>query len=179
MTKGPRSLDAQQLGAYFALMEVSSLLRHAVERHLRADGDLSYVQFQILARLSDSPTGSHRMTDLADGVVYSRSGLTYQAGLLEKAALITRSSSPDDERSITVTITDAGRALVARLLPAHVEVVSRLLFEPLSRNDLKALTSLLTPVRDHMRATPPRSAATRRRGTARGQTAGGPGRPAQ
>ena len=50
-------------------------------------GDLSYVQFQLLARLGlDSPTGSERMTDLADGVVYSRSGLTYQAGLLEKRA---------------------------------------------------------------------------------------------
>jgi DNA-binding MarR family transcriptional regulator len=179
MPEGPRSLDAQQLRAYFALMEVSSLLRHAVEQHLRADGDLSYVQFQILARLSDSPTGSHRMTDLADGVVYSRSGLTYQAGLLEKAGLITRSSSPDDERSTTVTITDAGRALLARLLPGHVEVVSRLLLEPLSRNDLKALTNLLTPVRDHMRATPPRSAATRRRGTARRPTDGAPDRPAE
>ena len=29
------------------------------------------------------------MTDLADGVVYSRSGLTYQAGLMEKAGLVT------------------------------------------------------------------------------------------
>jgi DNA-binding MarR family transcriptional regulator len=144
-------------------MEVSSILRHAVEQHLRADGDLSYVQFQILARLNDSPTGSHRMTDLADGVVYSRSGLTYQAGLLETRGLISRSPSPDDERSIDVTITDAGRALVARVLPGHIEVVSRLLFEPLSRKDLEALTRLLTPVREHMRATPPRSAAPRRR----------------
>ena len=56
------------------------------------------------------------MTDLADGVVYSRSGLTYQAGLLEKRGLISRSPSPDDERSIDVTITDAGRALFARVL---------------------------------------------------------------
>ena len=162
MPKPPRSLDRQQLSAYFALMEVSSILRHAVEQHLRVDGDLSYVQFQILARLNDSPTGSHRMTDLADGVVYSRSGLTYQASLLESRGLISRSPSPDDERSIDVTITDAGRALVARVLPGHIEVVSRLLLEPLSRKDLEALTGLLTPVRDRMRATPPRSAAPRR-----------------
>src|SRR3981081_2033636 len=144
-------------------MEVSSILRHAVEQHLRAEGDLSYVQFQILARLNDSPTGSHRMTDLADGVVYSRSGLTYRGGLLERRGLISRSPSPDDERSIGVTVTDAGRALVARVLPGHIEVVSRLLLEPLSRTDLEALTGLLTPVRDHMRATPPRSATPRRR----------------
>lgn len=161
MPEPARSLDPGQLGAYFALMEVSSLLRHAVEQHLRAEGDLSYVQWQILASLQDSPSGSHRMTDLADRAVYSRSGLTYQAGLLERRGLIERSPSPDDERSVDVTITDAGRALFRRVLPGHVEVVSSLFFEPLSRKDVDALTGLLTSVRDHMRATPPRSAAAR------------------
>ena len=158
------SLDAVELRAYFALIEVAGLLKHAVEQQLREAGDLSYVQFQLLARLGlDSPTGSERMTDLADGVVYSRSGLTYQAGLLEKRGLITRSPSADDERSVTVTITDAGRAVVAKVLPGHTEVISRQLFQPLSRADTKTLAELLSPVRDHMRAAPPRSAAPRRR----------------
>jgi DNA-binding MarR family transcriptional regulator len=165
MSDSPPSLDSVQLGAYFALIEVVGLLRHAVEQQLREAGDLSYVQFQLLARLGDSPTGSHRMTDLADGVVYSRSGLTYQAGLLEKAGLVTRSPSPDDERSVTVTITDAGRALLAKVLPGHAEVISQLLFQPLSRNDAQALADLLRPVRDHMRSTPPRSAGPRRKST--------------
>jgi DNA-binding MarR family transcriptional regulator len=156
-------LDAEQLSAYFALMEVSTLLQHSVDEHLRADGDLSYVQFQILARLTDAPDGKLRMTDLADGVVYSRSGLTYQAGLLEQAGLITRAPSADDERGVTVTITDDGRALLAKVLPGHTEVISRQLFQPLSRADAKTLAELLSPVRDHMRSAPPRSAAPRRR----------------
>ena len=163
MSAPPPSLDPVQLRAYFALIEVVGLLRHAVEQQLREAGDLSYVQFQLLARLGDSPTGSHRMTDLADGVVYSRSGLTYQAGLLEKAGLVVRAPSPDDERGITVTITDAGRARLAKVFPGHIEIVSHLLFEPLSPEDVKALADLLAPVRDHMRSTPPRSAAPRRR----------------
>src|SRR6478672_13968902 len=118
MPKSSSSLDSVQLGAYFALMDVAGLLRHAVEQQLREDGDLSYVQFQLLARLAlDSPTGSERMTDLADGVVYSRSGLTYQAGLLEKAGLVSRAPSADDERSVTITITEAGRARLERVLP--------------------------------------------------------------
>src|SRR3954471_19555906 len=121
MTDEAPSLDPAELSAYFSLIEVSSLLRHAVEQQLREAGDLSYVQFQLLARLGDSGTGTHRMTDLADGVVYSRSGLTYQAGLLEKAGLITRSPSPEDERSVTVTITKAGRALLDKVLPGHAE----------------------------------------------------------
>jgi DNA-binding MarR family transcriptional regulator len=161
MADPPPSLDHVQLSAYFALIEVVGLLRHAVERQLREAGGLSYVQFQLLARLGDSPTGSHRMTDLADGVVYSRAGVTYQAGLLEKAGLVTRTPSPDDERSVVVTITDAGRALLAKVLPGHAEVISRLLFQPLSRDDAKTLADLLAPVRDHMRSSPPRSAAPR------------------
>ncbi|WP_435204128.1 MarR family winged helix-turn-helix transcriptional regulator [Micromonospora sp. bgisy143] len=154
-------LDAEQLGAYFALMEVSSLLQYAVDEHLRADGDLSYVQFQLLARLVDAPEGRLRMTDLADSVVYSRSGLTYQAGLLDKRGLITRSPSPDDERSVMVTVTDAGRELVAHVLPGHVDRVRQLLFAPISKRDLAAISAVLGRVRDHMRANPPRSAKPR------------------
>src|SRR4051794_10768645 len=142
-------------------MEVGSLLQYAVDEHLRAEGDLSYVQFQILARLVSAPEGRLRMTDLADGVVYSRSGLTYQAGLLDKRGLITRSPSPDDERSVIVTVTDAGRDLVARLLPGHVDRVRQLLFEPMTGRALAALSPVLGRVRDHMRAPPPRSAKPR------------------
>src|SRR3954463_7294899 len=145
MPDPPRSLDRVQLGAYFALIEVVGLLRHAVEQQLREAGDLSYVQFQLLARLGDSPTGSHRMTDLADGVVYSRSGLTYQAGLLEKAGLITRSPSPEDERSVTVTITKGGLAGLDRFPPGHVGFIGRLFLEPLSPEDAKTLADLLAP----------------------------------
>jgi DNA-binding MarR family transcriptional regulator len=159
---GVQRLDPQQLGAYFPLMEAVSLLQHHVEQDLRTDGDLSYVQFQLLARLADAH-GQLTMTQLADGVVYSRSGLTYQAGLLEKAGLITRGPSPDDERATLVTITENGVALFGRVLPGHIPVVRRLLFDPLSDDDLHHLGDIVTRVRDHMRAQPPRSAAPRKR----------------
>lgn len=157
------ALEPAQLQAYFALVEVVGLLRHAMEGQLKESGGLSYVQFQLLARLGiDSPDGSARMTDLADGVVYSRSGLTYQAGLLEREGLVTRGPSPDDERSVTVTITPAGRERLAAVFPGHVQVVQELLFSQLSPEQVGALTEILGPVREHMRAAPPRSARTRR-----------------
>ncbi|MFI6025426.1 MarR family winged helix-turn-helix transcriptional regulator [Amycolatopsis magusensis] len=163
MTSSPPPLDATQLGAYFALIEASSLLKHAVEQQLRDAGDLSYVQFQLLATLGDSPAGSRRMTDLADGVVYSRSGLTYQAQTLEKRGLVTRTPSADDERSTTVTITGEGRAVLATVFPGHIAILDDLLFAPLSRSDIETLADILARARDHMRQTPPRSAEPRRR----------------
>jgi DNA-binding MarR family transcriptional regulator len=163
MTSSERSFDPTELGAYFALIEVSSLLRHTVEQQLRDVGDLSYVQFQLLARLGDAPDGSHRMTELADGVVYSRSGLTYQAQSLEQRGLVTRAPSVDDERGTTVTITEQGRELLRQVFPGHISVLDELLFEPLTRGDIEVLADVLGRVRDHMRAAPPRSAAPRRR----------------
>jgi len=154
-------LDPEQLAAYLALREVSSLLEHAVERQLRADGELTGPQFQILARLNASPAGHLRMTDLADGLVYSRSGLTYQAGQLEKAGLISRSPGEEDERSVTVTLTPAGRDRLNQVMPGHVEVVQRLMLEAMNRRDIVTLIEILGRVRDQMRTAPPRSAAPR------------------
>jgi len=156
-------VDPTQLSAYFALMESSSLMKHAVEQQLREAGDLSYVQFQLLATLGDAPSGSRRMTDLADGVVYSRSGLTYQAQTLEARGLVTRTPSAEDERSVTVTLTDQGRAVLAAVFPGHVALLEEMLLAPLSRTDIETLADILGRVRDHMRQTPPRSAAPRRR----------------
>ena len=161
------NLDETQLRAYFALMDVAGLLRHKVEQQLRAAANLTYVQFKVLARIGlDSPTGSLRMTELADEVVYSRSGLTYQASQMEKAGWVERGPSPDDDRGVTLTITDPGRERLAQALPGHVEVLREVLFATLTDDDVSALAALLEPVLDRMRAAPPRSATPRRRGTA-------------
>ena len=160
------SFLAQNAGKRSITINLKSDNGREVFRRLVATSYVVVENFRpgVMARLGlDSPTGSERMTDLADGVVYSRSGLTYQAGLLEKAGLVTRAPSADDERGVTVTITDAGRALLAKVLPGHTDVISRQLFQPLPRADAKTLAELLSPVRDHMRSAPPRSAAPRRR----------------
>jgi DNA-binding MarR family transcriptional regulator len=154
-------LDPEQLAAYFALTEVSSQLQHAVDKQLRDEGGLSYIQFQILAVLSETPGRRQRMTDIADRLVYSRSGLTYQVAQLAQAGLVTRTPSADDERSVIVTATPAGQALLGRVMLGHVELVQQILLAPLSRRDIAVLIDILARVREHMRAIPPRSAAPR------------------
>ncbi|OAN33397.1 MarR family winged helix-turn-helix transcriptional regulator [Microbacterium sp. H83] len=169
MTTRPPQLTPTELSAYFAFTEVSSLLRHAVEKQLRDVGKLSYVQFQLLARLGDAPDGAQRMTDLADGVVYSRSGLTYQAQSLEERGLVTRSPSPEDERSTLLTLTEEGREVLAKVFPGHIEAVKAHLFASLSAEDVEMLQRVMTQVSGHLRANPPRSAAPRKRSATRSE----------
>jgi DNA-binding MarR family transcriptional regulator len=155
-------LDAEEFAAYLALREVASLLEHGVEQQFREDGGIGGAQFAILVQLANSPTGQARMTDLADSLVYSRSGLTYQAGQMEKAGLITRAPAEDDERSIIVELTPAGREVLDRVMPGHLEVVRRLFFQWLSRDEVLGLADLMPRLRDHMRTAPPRSQRPRK-----------------
>ncbi|MEU8205658.1 hypothetical protein [Streptosporangium sp. NPDC049046] len=54
MSEAAPGLSAEKRGAYFAPVEVGSLPQYAVDEHLRIDGDLSYLQFRLLARLADA-----------------------------------------------------------------------------------------------------------------------------
>ncbi len=155
-------LDADQLAAYFTIMEVSSLLQQAVAQQLRDDGDLSPIQWQILAGLGSDPTGAaQRMTDIADRIVYSRSGFSYQASQLEQRGLSERGPAPADERSTLVRLTPAGRQLLDKVMPGHVAVVQRLFFDAMPASAVAALQQALGPVRDRLRQAPPRSARPR------------------
>ena len=64
------------------------------------------------------------MTDIADRLVRSRSGLTYQIAQLAEAGLVTKAPSPDDERSVIVSLTPQGRALLGGVRGHGVAVVS-------------------------------------------------------
>lgn len=155
-------LEPVQMRTYFAFTEAASMLQYAVGEQLQAEGGISYVQFEVLAKLVDAD-GPLTMTELADGMVYSRSGLTHQAGLLENAGLISRRASTEDKRATVVEITGAGRSLVAHVLPGHIRVVRDLLYGALSDQDVRTLGDIMGRARDHMRDRPRRSAASRKR----------------
>lgn len=115
------ALDENELGAYFALVAAGDLIQRAVTTQLGEHG-LSPLQFSVLARLLDTPSG-WRMSDLAEVLVVSRSGLTYQITQLEKAGFVERASSPDDDRGVVASLTPAGRDEVLRAFPGHVALV--------------------------------------------------------
>ncbi|MET7744879.1 MarR family transcriptional regulator [Streptomyces sp. NPDC005385] len=163
MTGGAMALDERRTRAYFTLLEAGGLLQQLMEEQLRRDGDLSYLQFFLLARLAEAPGGRMRMTDLADTLLHSRSGLSYQAAKLEKTGLLRREPSQDDERSVTAIITREGRTLLEAVLPGHVALVENGMFAALDDHQADALADALGAVRDRLRALAP-SSAERRRG---------------
>lgn len=145
-----QELEKEELDAYFALVVAGDLVQRAITSQLAEHG-LTPVQFSILAQLLEQPDGV-RMRDLASALVHSRSGLTYQVTQLEKAGLVSRVASADDERGVLAVLTAAGKKRVRGAFPGHVALVRESLFDLLPPDGAASLRELLEPVISKLRA---------------------------
>jgi DNA-binding MarR family transcriptional regulator len=138
------------MAAWLAFLEVSHRLDRVIEQQLRQDAGLSHAQYEILSRLESAPGGRLRMSELADVIIVSRSGLTYQVTKLERAGLVRREKDASDERGIWAVLTAAGRAALLRGAPGHVRVVRHYLIDALTPPQLTALAEGLAAARDRL-----------------------------
>jgi DNA-binding MarR family transcriptional regulator len=139
------------MAAWLAFLEVSQRLDRAIEQQLRQDAHLSHAQYEILSRLESAPGGRLRMSELAEVIIVSRSGLTYQVTQLERAGLVCREKARTDERGVLAVLTAAGRATLRRAAPGHVRVVRHYLIDALTPAQRSALAEGLSAARDRLR----------------------------
>ncbi|MFI9162366.1 MarR family winged helix-turn-helix transcriptional regulator [Kitasatospora aureofaciens] len=142
----PRWLDRDEMAAWRGFVVASNLLNRRLERQLKEDSGLSHQQYEILVHLSAAPGDSLRMTELADKLVTSKSGLTYQVTQLERMGLVARRSCPSDVRGVIAELTDQGREMIRRAAPGHVALVRELLIDVLTREQLAVLAEGLGAV---------------------------------
>jgi len=150
----PAWLDDEEMAAWLAFLEVSHRLDRVIEQQLKADAGLSHPQYEILSRLGSAPGSQQRMSDLADMITVSRSGLTYQITQLERAGLVRRQRDPADERGVLAVLTEAGRAALGRAAPGHVQVVRRYLIDVLTPAQRAARAGGLAAARERLRQGP-------------------------
>jgi DNA-binding MarR family transcriptional regulator len=146
-----RWLDDQEMAAWLAFLEASHRVFRSVERQLRDDAGLSHQQYEILVRLAATSPDGMRMTELAESLITSKSGTTYQVGQLEKRGLVVREAHPTDVRGVTARLTDVGHATLADAAPGHVTRVREALIDVLDREQLAALADALSRIGDHLR----------------------------
>jgi DNA-binding MarR family transcriptional regulator len=120
-----RWLTADEQRAWRAYMDGNQRLIDQLNRELEAAHALSLAEYRILMLLSESPEKSLRMSDLADGVLSSRSRLTHQIRRMEEQGLVRRSSCLEDGRGVLAHLTDVGYDKLRAAAPHHVEDVRR------------------------------------------------------
>lgn len=105
------------LNTYIKLQRAAETVLTRTNAHLSAY-DLTTSQFGVLEALYHLGTLSQR--DLAEKVLKSTGNISTLLKGLEACGLITRERDRADNRYMQVCITDAGRALIAHVLPQHV-----------------------------------------------------------
>jgi DNA-binding MarR family transcriptional regulator len=149
----PSWLSQTEMAAWMTFLNTGVLLNRRIDHQLKEDSGLSHVQYAVLARLVEQPSGEIRMSQLAGTLNTSKSGLTYQVGQLEKAGLVQRKPDPDDVRGVIAVITEEGRKRQAQAAPGHVAVVRQHLIDVLTPEQLAVLTDGLGAALRTLRAT--------------------------
>ena len=141
----PEGLRAWRLffESALALLDVlDSELEHTVGIPMR--------WYDALVHLEEAPEGI-RMNELAERILYSKSGFTRVIDRMEEAQLVRRIRPEHDRRSILVVLTDEGAETLQRARRHHRDGIERHFSRYLTDNDVKALTRALEKVSTHAR----------------------------
>ncbi|OUM44651.1 MarR family winged helix-turn-helix transcriptional regulator [Arthrobacter sedimenti] len=138
----PRWLSEEDQRTWLALGSVLLRLPGALDAQLQRDAGISHFEYVVMAALSESPERTLRMSILA---VMAESGLPRLSQVvtrLEKRGWVKRSPDPTDGRSTLATLTEDGWDKVVASAPGHVEEVRRLVFDPLTKAQLRQLNEI-------------------------------------
>ena len=80
-----------------------------------------------------------RMSELADSVLLSQSGLTRLVDRLERAGLVARDRCEQDRRGLYARITDEGRARFVEARRTHLQDVHERFLDRFTTDELAAL----------------------------------------
>ncbi len=137
-----RRLDELELGAWRGFLCAHASLSRELDTELTAAHGLSLSTYEVLLFLADSPGGHMRMSELADSVLLSRSGLTRLVDRLERDGLVERRSCPGDARGMNAVITTAGRDRFAQARKTHLDGVRRRYLDHLTEEEKRLLAGI-------------------------------------
>jgi DNA-binding MarR family transcriptional regulator len=136
---GTRWLSAAELAAWQSITLVLARLPTALEVQLQRDAQLSYVEYYVLAGLSEQPDHSMQLSELAVLTNAEQSRISHLVTRLEKRGYLRRVPHPGDRRCTNAVLTDEGYQHLRAAAPGHVATVRSLVFDALEDNQLDAL----------------------------------------
>lgn len=142
----PRWLVPAELEAWRTFLATTQLLLSALDRELVRDAGIPHSHYGVLVALSEHPDGRRRLSDLAGLVDFSQSRLTHALSKMEAAGLVRRESRATSGREKDAVLTPAGRQLLERAAPGHVELVRQLVFDRLSGEQVEQLRTICAAI---------------------------------
>ena len=134
-----RRLSTEEQAAWHGFLRAHAALTRELDAQLVAAHGLPLSSYEVLLQLGHAPLGRMRMSELAECVLLSRSGLTRLVDRLARDGAIERMPCPDDARGWFAALTPKGRRLLDEARATHHDGVRRLFVAQLSADELALL----------------------------------------
>ena len=144
------SPSPQQVADWRVFLESAWAVMDILDGELQNERKLTLVWYDALVHLENATDGLS-MTDLANRILSSKSGLTRVIDRMEAEGLVRRERPPEDRRVVKVVLTSKGRKTLDAARVVHHRGIQEHYVEHLNARELAALTAALEKVRDHVR----------------------------
>jgi DNA-binding MarR family transcriptional regulator len=143
-------LTDAEVSSWLSVVRMMTWLPWSIDQQLRRDSGLGMVEYQVMARLSQSPERTLRMSSLADLANSSLSRLSHLVKRLEDRGLVRREPDPADGRFTDAILTDDGFQALAEAAPGHVAHVRSLVIDVLSPEQLRRMGQAADRIMSHI-----------------------------
>lgn len=144
------SPSRERLHAWRLFFESALALLDVLDTELVQAVGIPQRWYDVLVHLEGSPEGI-RMNELAERILYSKSGLTRVVDRMEEGGLVRRVRPAYDRRSILVVLTDAGTKMLDQARRHHRDGIDRHFSQHLTDADIKAITRAFEKISSHAR----------------------------
>jgi DNA-binding MarR family transcriptional regulator len=134
-------LSDREIAAWRGFLRVHAALIRELDRELEAAHGMPLTHYEVLVYLWHAPDERLRMSDLAQSVLLSQSGITRLVDRLEKAGLVAREQCPSDRRVLWAGLTDTGRARLLEARPTHLADVRARFLDHFDESELEQLAA--------------------------------------
>ena len=145
-------LDNDELRAWRGLQVMQNQLSAALNRELVGRTGLSYVDYLVLAALTDRPDGRMRAFELGRELGWEKSRVSHHISRMSERGLVERQRCSADKRGAFVAVTKQGRKAIEAAAPEHVASVRRRFMSRLTPEQIRVLNEVSGTVLDGLAA---------------------------
>ena len=139
-------LTPQEEAAWRALARAVLVIPRVLDAELLEAQGLNLTEYNVLMNLSEAPDHSLRMSELANFISISISGLTRAVERLSRQGLVERVRAKSDGRGQMAVLTPAGLERLKQAWPIHLTGVRRHVMDHLQGMDLVAFAEAIAEV---------------------------------
>lgn len=139
-------LTPEEEAAWRALGRAVLVIPRVLDADLLESQGLNMTEYSVLMNLSEAPERSLRMSELANYVSITVSGMSRVVERLSRQGLVERVRAESDGRGQVAVLTPAGLARLEQAWPAHLASVRCHVMDHLRGIDLAAFTAAVAEI---------------------------------